>query len=232
MFAAVRRAGRLLPAAALLCGLSAAPAAAQTVTLSVPSGTSLSERGGATDILVTATLSVARAADTTVTLSLGGTARSTDYVTVSLPSITIPAEQTTGEATVVLQPVDDNFHEDLYETVQVNGSATGLTVTGVSFDLVDNDRNRPTLAVRAEGNFSLREGDSSTLTVLVRLDDGAELEDDLSVNLRVFAGSGLLDRLQTTPQLPLDFTIPAGSTTTTIRVGIRARPSSLRSLRG
>ena len=119
-------------AAALLCGLSAAPAAAQSVTLSVPAGTSLAEGVGSTDLLVTATLSEALGADTTVTLSLDGTARSTDYTVSSLPSITIAEGQTTGRATVVLSPVDDNFHEHLHETVEVNGSATGLTVTGVS----------------------------------------------------------------------------------------------------
>ena len=98
-------------AAALLCGLSAAPAAAQSVTLSVPAGTSLAEGVGSTDLLLTATLSEALGADTTVTLSLDGTARSTDYTVSSLPSITIAEGETTGRATVVLSPVDDNFHE-------------------------------------------------------------------------------------------------------------------------
>ena len=74
-----RAAWRLCLAAVLLSGAAATDAAAQTVTLSVPAGTSLAEDGGSRDVAVTATLSSARTSATVVTLSLGGTARSTDY---------------------------------------------------------------------------------------------------------------------------------------------------------
>lgn len=222
-------AGLLLPAAALLCGLAAAPVAAQTVTLSVPPGTSLAEGAGSTDIAVTATLSAALDADTTITLTLGGEARSTDYTVDALPSITIPAQQTTGQATVVLSPVDDIFYEQRYETVTIDGSATGLTVTGVSLDLLSDETDRPRLGVRGVNVLRLSEGETQTATVLVTLLGGV-LEDALSgsvfLEYRATGGEAPETRIGTTPALPAVFTIAAGSTSTTMAVEFRHPPNS------
>ena len=99
----------LLLAAVLSIVVAATDAAAQTVTLSVPSGATLAEGGGSVDITVTATLSSVRTSETTITLSLGGTARATDYTVQSLPEITIAIGQTQSTATVVLTAVDDSF---------------------------------------------------------------------------------------------------------------------------
>ena len=99
-----RRPSRRRLVALLAVGL----ASAQTVMLSVSSGTALAEGVGSQDVTVTARLSAARSSTTTVELSLGGTARATDYAVQSLPDITISAGSRTGSATVVLTPVDDN----------------------------------------------------------------------------------------------------------------------------
>ena len=115
-----RAAWRLCLAAVLLGGVAATEAAAQTVTLSVPAGTSLAEDGGSQDVEVTATLSSARTSATEVTLSLSGTARSTDYAVQSLPTITIPANGTTASGTLIIAAVDDNFWE-LDESIEVSG---------------------------------------------------------------------------------------------------------------
>ena len=217
-------------AAALLCALPAAPAAAQTVTLSVPAGTTLAEGVGSTDIVVTATASQALDAETTITLTLGGTAaQSSDYTVDALPSITIAEGQTTGEATVVLSPVDDGFHEQRYETVTIDGSAAGLTVTGASVDLTDNDTTRPRLSVRVAEGLRVPEGWRVTRTVTISLLDGV-LEDDLDGNLSLEftnrQGASPPDKIETDPALPTGFTIAAGSTVTTTEVEFNHRANS------
>ena len=93
-------------AMSLVGGVAATQAAAQTVTLSVPPGTSIAEGAGSLDVTGTATLSTARTSATSITLSLAGTARTTDYAVLSLPDITIPAGDTTRAVTLVLSPVD------------------------------------------------------------------------------------------------------------------------------
>ena len=102
-----------LLAAALTGGVAVADAAAQTVRLSVPSGTALTEDRGNQDIVVTARLSSRRTSSTTITLSLetpGGatSARDTDFVVASLPEITIPSGMMETTGTVVLAAVDDS----------------------------------------------------------------------------------------------------------------------------
>ena len=156
----------LLLAAVLSIVVAATDAAAQTVTLSVPSGTTLAEGGGSVDITVTATLSSVRTSETTITLSLGGTARATDYTVQSLPQITIAMGQTQSTATVVLTAVDDSFYEGP-ESLAVNGSASGLNVTAASVELQDND-TLPRLSVSGR-QIQLTEGGASrTVTVEIR----------------------------------------------------------------
>ena len=147
---------RLCLAVVLLGGIAAAQAAAQTVTLSVPAGTSLAEDGSSRDVEVTATLSSARTSATVVTLSLGGTARSTDYAVQSLPTITIPANGTTASGTLIIAAVDDNFWETA-ETVEITGSAGSLTVTGAQIGIVDGE-SRPELrmTLSRDGFFAAR----------------------------------------------------------------------------
>ena len=152
-----RAARRLCLAVMLLGGAVATDAAAQTVTLSVPAGTSLAEDGGSRVVEVTATLSSARTSATVVTLSLGGTARSTDYAVQSLPTITIPANGTTASGTLIIAAVDDNFWETA-ETVEITGSAGSLTVTGAEIGIVDGE-SRPGLRM-TWSHSGFREGHS------------------------------------------------------------------------
>ena len=140
--------------AILACTLPIEKARAQTpsVTLSVPSTTSLTEGDSSTDIAVTATLSAQRSTETTVQLSLSGMAtEGTDYQAQNpLPSITIPASQTSASATLVVSVTDDNFWEGP-EDIRVDGTASGgLTVTGATLVLEDND-SKPQINLRIEG---------------------------------------------------------------------------------
>ena len=193
----------------------AADAAAQGLTLSV-SRTTLAETAGSTDVTVTATLSAARTVSTTVTLSLGGTAASTDYgVQETLPDITIPANQTSAEATLIVSPVDDALYEG-DETIAVNGAAAGLVVTGASLTLTDSE-TPPTVAylfgvVTDEGVGPRTLGD------FVRL-NGAAFEDDVEFTLDIAAeqshGFDLVsaDDYTVTPTIPATITLPAGQLT-------------------
>ena len=173
---------------ALVAAVAVTDAAAQTVTLSVPQGTSLAEGGGSTDVTVTATLSAARTSATTVTLSLAGTAtRQTDYAVADPPPITIPAGQTERNATLFISPVDDTVYEGP-ESILVNGSAGGLTVAGVSVPLTDNDL-RPTIEVRTSitsSNTRLDEDEpSETVTVRISatLIGGTRLPEDTAIEI-------------------------------------------------
>ena len=58
-------------------------------------------------------MSEARATDTVVSLTLGGTATDpADYTATSLASITIPKGQTSADGTLTITPVDDAVAEE------------------------------------------------------------------------------------------------------------------------
>ena len=62
----------------------------------------------------------------------------TDYATVGNVLLTINANQTTGTATFRLNPTDDDFDED-NESLTVDGSVTGLSVTATTVTIQDDD---------------------------------------------------------------------------------------------
>ena len=203
----------------LLCGLTVTDAAAQ-VTLSL-SPTSLTEDAGSADIAVKATLSTSRSSATTITLSLGGTAtegESKDY-TVNpdpLPTITIPANTTTGNTTLVVSPVDDTIYEG-DETIEVNGSAGSLTVTGASLNLTDNDEAPSISIVVISPSYNPRlyaeQATSQEMVFEARLEGGTTLEEDLDITL-VLEGDAIKGEDYTVDPDPLPLiTIPAGQTT-------------------
>ncbi len=181
----------LLTAAVALCAPTASAQTTPTVTLSVPADTAFAEGEGSTTVTVTATLSAARAGNTVVDLSLGGTAKSTDYAVVQLPDITISAGQTRGTADLILRPVDDGFFEG-EETVSIGGDATGLTVNAVNVALDDNE-TAPSLVVTStrtdEDDVFLEEGESARFRITVVL-GGARLEEDATISLTLTNTAG------------------------------------------
>ena len=78
--------------------------------------------------------------DTTVTISLGGTATGNDDYTATIAHVTIPATTATGSTAAALSitPVEDAIVEG-EETIVVNGSLTGFVVFPDKIDLTDND---------------------------------------------------------------------------------------------
>ena len=108
----------------------------ESITLSVNPDT-IAENGGDTEVTVTATLSEARAADTVVNLTLGGTATDpADYTSTSLASITIPKGETTTDGTLTITPVDDAVAEG-EETIAVSGESGARTVSSADITLTD-----------------------------------------------------------------------------------------------
>ena len=110
------------------------------VTLSL-NPAAVGESAAATAVTVTASLNNSPLPTaTTVTVSrTGGTATSgTDYPAVTDFVITIPAEQTSGTATLSFDPTGDGLYEG-DETVILTGSATGLNAGTATLTITDDD---------------------------------------------------------------------------------------------
>ena len=113
--------------------------AATSVTLSIDPS-SVSEDAGSTSVTVTATADAAVAANTPVTVSIGGgtATAGTDYTAVSGLALEIPAGGTTGTGAFKLTPIDDKEIEGK-ETISISGSASDLSVNGTSLTLTDKN---------------------------------------------------------------------------------------------
>ena len=141
--------------------------AVPTVALSV-SPESFAEDDAATAVTVTATASDTLAS-ATISLSLGGTAAAADYSAAGTLSIAI-TNSTTGTTVLTFTPTQDLVYEG-DETIRVSGTATGLTVTGTSLTLTD-DEAVPTVALSVSP-ASFAEDDAVTaVTVTATLSAG------------------------------------------------------------
>ena len=116
---------------------------------------------------MTATLSEARAADTVVDLTLGGTAADpADYTATSPASITIPKGQTNADGTLTITPVVDSAAEG-DETITVSGSSGARTVS--SADITITDYLAPVISFQTAPE-SVTEG--QTASYIVKLEGG------------------------------------------------------------
>ena len=128
----------------------------------------LSEGAGATEITITATLNQApRNVATVLSLSVGESGdtalEGTDYATVGSLTLTIGASQTTGTTAFQLNPTDDDLDEG-GESLTVDGSVSGLTVTSTSVTIRDNDTAGVTVSPMT---LTVAEGGSSSYTVVL-----------------------------------------------------------------
>ena len=147
------------------------PSTPAGITLSV-NPTSVGEDAGATSFTVTATLDGGETftSDTIVTTSLGGSAtENTDYtVTTALASITIPANSTSGNGTLSINPTDDGIVEGP-ETIRISGSTTiGLEVSSAQIRLLGNppwQQLDPALLSISGPTRVVPEGSAATFTV-------------------------------------------------------------------
>ena len=169
--------------------------ASSKVTLTVSAPT-VAEDAGATQVTVTAELDATpRTSATVVTVSVGATGEpateGTDYITVNDFSLTIPADQASATADFTLTPVDDDIVE-VDETLSVDGTVQGLTVTPATMTITDND----TLGlVLSAPSLSVLEGARSTYTLVL----GSQPTATVTVDITGAAGTDLaLDKTSLT----------------------------------
>ena len=190
-------------------------AAPTGITLTVSPAT-VGEGDGETEITVTATVNGStRYVDAkTVTVSVGGgTATSdTDYDAVANFDIVIAAGDASKDGTFDLTPTQDDLHEGS-ETINLDGTVTGVTVTDVSLTLTDDD-GQPSFAV---ADASASEGDAITFTVT----RSGAMDNAVSVkwNTKAATGAGAAattDYTAMTTATKLDFASGASSQTFTV----------------
>ncbi len=190
-------------------------AAPSGITLTV-SPTTVGEGAGETEITVTATVNgTTRYVDAkTVTVSVGGgTATSdTDYDAVANFDITIAAGDASKAGTFDLTPTQDDLHEGS-ETINLDGTVTGVTVTDASLTLTDDD-GQPSFAV---ADASADEGDTITFTVT----RSGAMDNAVSVKWNTKATTGVgaaatTDYTAMTTATKLDFASGASSQTFTV----------------
>ena len=160
------------------------------VTLSVPA--SVAEGDAATTVTVTATLEggATLASATEVTVQVGASedtaTEGTDYQMVSDFTVTIPALSAMGTGTFSLAPTNDVVAEG-DEAISVTGSTTavGLTVTGTTMRLMDDEAAPTQVALSVEPE-SVAEGDAATtVTVTATLEGDATLPEATQVTVSV-----------------------------------------------
>ena len=177
------------------------------------------EGATATTVTVAATMDAASASARTVTVSVGaagdGATEGADYATVADFSVTIPANDTSATATFTLTPTDDSAVEG-DETITISGAGDGLTVTGTTLKLVDDDREVEARAVRLTASPA-RVGEgatATTVTVTATMDAASASARTVSVSVGA-ANDGAVEGADyaTVPDFAL--TIPASDTSAT-----------------
>ena len=205
-------------------------AAPTALTLSVDADTgtmgtqtSLAEDGGAKTVRVTATLGGTSTFTEakTVTVEVGpdadGATEGTDYTEVTSKSITINAGSLSGYVEFTLTPIDDDIDEP-NEGISIEGTLSGVTVTGTAITLTD-DEVTPTVTLVLTPTAIDESGDDNASTVTAMLSG----KSSVAVTLTVAAAAGA-------DTVPGDFTvttnktltIAAGATTSTGAVTITA----------
>ena len=192
--------------------------ASMAVTLTV-STANVSEGVGSSGrtVTVTATLDGAASPDATaVTVSVAsGTAISgTDFTAVSNFTITIPGGDTNASEPFTLRPIDDTVDEP-NETLNVTGTASGLTVQPATLTIADDDDAPKVDLVLDPASISELGG---VATVTARLDHASSQV----TTVRVSATAVLPAVAGDFGQNGMNLTIPAGATASNGRVTIEA----------
>ena len=179
---------------------------------------SVAEDAGATTVTVTAaTDGDTFKTDRAVTVSVGDTedsaASGTDYAAVSDFTITIAAGQSSGTGTFTLTPTDDTLMEG-DEAITVSGTSTGLTVTGTSVTITDDDN--PGLTLTADPS-SVAENAGATKVTVTAKTGGVTFPADQTVTVTV--GGSKDSATETTDYTAVeknfDITITAGESSGT-----------------
>ena len=132
---------------------------------------SIGEGAGLTSIVVTGALNGApRPVDTTIAVTVGAegdtATEGTDYAEIDDLTLTIPAGETSGTATLALAPAAD-FIDETGEAVSIAGASGigDLGVTGTTLVIADDDERGVAVSMAA---LTVPEGLSSTYTVVLQ----------------------------------------------------------------
>ncbi|MXW47301.1 MAG: hypothetical protein F4Z97_01410, partial [Gammaproteobacteria bacterium] len=193
-----------------------------TLTVDADTGTDnvqseLAEGGGAKTVEVTATItgSTQFESDRTVILTVSGDTATAidDYADVAAQSIVIQAGEAAGTTEFEIAPVDDNIDEPT-EAISIEGELSGVTVTGTSVDITDNDETPSALTIEVDtdtatdGSQDSVGEDAGTVTVRVKaVLDGASTFAELK-NVTVTVGDSSDSATETNDYASVDdFTI-------------------------
>ena len=190
------------------------------VTLTASPNTLAEDADAAAQVVtVTAALDAgARVEDTEVSLSLSGVtaARGADFEAVSVFTLTIPANVTSGEETFTLTPVDDRVDEP-DETVRLTGRAFGLSVVpaaGLEITIEDNENTPQATLVLTPDEVGENAGVSRVTAVL-------DLASSSPTTITISTAPGPDTRAADFNQSGTALTIPAGTTGSTGTVEVR-----------
>ena len=151
----------------------------------------IEESAAATEVTVTATWDAGTRAEATgVTVSVGGGSATsgTDYTAVADFTLTIAATESSGTGTFMLTPTQDSISEG-DETIDVTGSAGGITVTKAEMTLTDDETAPGTIALTTDPT-SVREDASETeVTVIATLGGSVTLASATEVTVSVGGGT-------------------------------------------
>ena len=141
----------------------------------------VNENAGPTNFTVTATnTGTTRTEDMTIALALGGTADSSDYTAPPQASVTIPANQSSGTATLTLTMKDDDDIEG-DETIIVGGSFEALTIGSALITVHDDEATYLSISGPAS---EVTEGNDASFTVTLSKDVDADRHSGVGRNGR------------------------------------------------
>ncbi len=189
-----------------------------TIRLSVDADTSTNgdqssvvEGAGVKTVRVTATVDGAKLSDrVVVSVAVGDTtdtaAEGADYTTVAVQEITIAAEAASGGTTFMLTPTDDDFDEPV-QSLSIEGTLAGFSVTGTSIAITDNDAT-PTIALSVSPTSVVESTGATSVEVTATIGGSVRFDEARTVAVSV-AGSGVAGRVGFAPVSGFDITIPA-----------------------
>ena len=192
---------------------------------------SVDEDNGVTSFTVTAThdSGTPPTTDTTISLTLAGTADDSDYTAPTQASVTIPGGQNSGSGTLTLTLIDDDIAEG-DETIIVGGNNGNLKITSALITINDDDStylsiSGPTADVQEGANASftvtLSQNVSSDVTVAwsAATDTAAAADLGTTSGSVTFPANSAAGATQTITVAATDDNLSEGSETFSVSLG-------------
>ncbi len=190
---------------------------APTALTLTASPATVGEDAGATAIVVTAAVEglsrFPTATTVTVTVADGTATAPADYTAVPAFTITIAAEAASGTGTFTLTPIQDGVAEG-HETLDVTGTASGLTVTPTALTLTDDDA-APTGATLRVSPSAVNEDAGATAIEVTATVDGAARAEATGLTLAVAPGTAQAADFEAVSDFTLTIAAGAASGTAT-----------------